>query len=148
MTDAQGFASVDADQLQQCGKCGGFEHEAAAVLQHIRNFVEGLHQPQFHGGVLLGLAQSAAIVGAVFLKGARREKDADRKNRFAVGADVEDELGGGDVRRTVMAAIVLRASEQVCDKNAGPSAALRAVGNDASRLPLVARADALRRTRG
>jgi len=90
--------SVDADGFEQDRKCGCVQHETTAVLQHVRDFVEGLHQAQLYGRVLFGLAKNATTLDGVFIKYTGRKEDADGKDSLAVGADVEDELGGGRER--------------------------------------------------
>src|SRR5581483_2210503 len=76
----------------------GIQTQPASLAQLVGELVEGLQQAHLHRGVLLRLAELAALSYLPRLHRLRREEDADRERRPAIERDVEDELGRGRLR--------------------------------------------------
>ena len=56
---AMRLGSVHPQGIQQFQQVIAIQAQPPAVRQHVGDFVEGLQQPQLHGGILLGLAERA-----------------------------------------------------------------------------------------
>src|SRR5450755_752022 len=72
-----------------------FKAQAAPLIEHVGNFVEGLHQAELDRSVLFGFAEHAAAAFGPGCECLGTQKNADSENRLPVRGHVEDELGRG-----------------------------------------------------
>src|ERR1039457_6335022 len=88
-------ALFHSDRVQQHRQFVDLQAQAAAMVEHVGDFIEGLHQAQLHRGVLFRLAEGAAPARRPRGERLGMQKDTDRENCLAVRGHIEDELGGG-----------------------------------------------------
>src|ERR1017187_317243 len=98
--DARRFncSLFDPHGFEQSGKRVSIEGQAAAMLRHVGDIVEGLEQAHLYCGILFGFAEPASVTRVVGLQYLRGEENAHGTSGLAIGADVEDILGCGSKR--------------------------------------------------
>src|SRR5690242_15444493 len=92
-------ASLDPKGGKGLLQAGGLDGHAPPSREKILDLIEGAGEMDFGGGVNFGIHKRSTMRGTPDRDGGVRYENADREPEFAVGADVEDELGRRFIER-------------------------------------------------